>query len=290
MSDIPGGSRCMAIALLVLLGASAHATLVAVVPARDGLAIASDSRFTFMGAPCDGAFKIVEPERPLRTVAFVTGDSIFVAPPPAGEDPCRYLATAPRLLDVGAVVKAYLGRGGEDPAGISNSDLATDSVDAVERFRQRYPNVLKSYAGREIFSVVVVSYDPASEVSTLRNFVVRMDARGRRVQAARMSESAVGLRSMRGVWIYGEAAYVNREVYAGRGRRFLSRAAQDFLRAHAPIAAVSIEEAAATAADVVEATIRAAQMDPPRNGIGGEVRVVIVDRGPRPQLPGARRP
>ena len=176
----------MAIALLVLLGASAHATLVAVVPARDGLAIASDSRFTFMGAPCDGAFKIVEPERPLRTVAFVTGDSIFVAPPPAGEDPCRYLATAPRLLDVGAVVKAYLGRGGEDPAGISNSDLATDSVDAVERFRQRYPNVLKSYAGREIFSVVVVSYDPASEVSTLRNFVVRMDARGRRVQAARM--------------------------------------------------------------------------------------------------------
>lgn len=266
----------MAIVLLVLLVAQAHATLVAVVPARDGLAIAADSRFTFMGAPCDGAFKIQVPERPSRTVAFVTGDSIFVAPPPVGEDPCRYLATAPRLLDMGAVVKAYLNRRSGDPASISIFDLATDCVDAMERFQRRYPNALRSDAGREIFSVVVVSYDPARRVSTLRNFVVRMDSAGERVHAARMTESSEGPRSPRGVWIYGEAAYVNREVYAGPGQRFLNPATQAFLRVHEPVAAVPIDAAAAIAANVVQAAVRVAQITPPSSGIGGPVRVVIV--------------
>lgn len=281
-------ARRIAIAqIFLLLSLPAHATLVAVVAARDGLAIAADSRFTFMGVPCDGAFKILEPERPLRTVAFVTGDSIFVAPPPEGENPCRYLAIAPRLLDMGAVVRKYLDRGGDDAAQISIFDLATECVRAVERFRRRYPNALSGYAGRDIFSVVVASYDPERHTTTLRNFVVRLsaakDGHRARVEATRMSETTMGPRSPGGVWIYGEAGYVNREVYAGLGRRFLNAATQSFLRAHEPIGLVPIDEAAAMAIDVVKAASRTAEIVPPSSGIGGAIRAVAMGSGPHPE-------
>jgi len=273
-------ARTVAIFLFsLLLAAPARATLVAVVPARDGVVIAADSRFTFMSAPCDGAFKILEPARPLRTVAFVTGDSIFVAPPPAGQAPCRYLATAPRLLDMGAVVRAFLDRSGGDPAQISIFDLSTACVEAVERFRRAYPNALAGYAGREIFSVVVASYDPDRYASTLRNFVVRLGRNGR-IEATRMSETTVGPRTPRGVWIYGEAQYVNREVYAGPGRRFLKPATRDFLGERVPIGAVPLNEAVAAAIDVVKAACRTAEIAPPPSGIGGTIRVVVAGAGP----------
>jgi hypothetical protein len=268
----------------LLLSVSAHATLVAVVPARDGLAIAADSRFTFMGASCDGAFKIIEPARPLRTVAFVTGDSIFVAPPPVGENPCRYLATAPRLLDMGAVVKAYLDRSEDNAARISTAGLAAECVRDLQHFERTYPRALGGYAGREIVSVVVVSYDPVRHVSTLRNFVVRLDpgndAGGQRVEAVRMSVTTVGPKSLRGVWIYGEAGYVNHSVYDGPGQRFLAPATQNFLRVHEAIGAVTAMEAVAAAEDVVKAASRMAEIDPPASGIGGMVRVVVLNSEP----------
>ena len=202
--------------LVLLLSVSAHATLVAIVPWRDGLVIAADSRLTFFGAQCDGAFKILVPERPARTVAVVTGDSVFVAPPPAGTaDLCGYLASAPRLLDVEAVVTGVLERGGDDPA----RKLSAACVRAVERFRARYPAALRGYTGREIFSVAVASHDPGAGAATVRSFVVRV--RNGRVEAARVVETRIDGRSSRGVWIYGETDWVNRVVYAGAGRRFL---------------------------------------------------------------------
>ena len=285
MSCFPNTSRGIALAIAALLfSASAHATLVAVVPARDGLAIAADSRYTFMGAPCDGAFKIIEAERPLHTVAFVTGDSIFVAPAPAGENPCRYLATAPRLLDMGAVVKAYLNRASDNPARLSMPGLAAECVRAVDAFRHRYPKALQGYSGKDLFSVVVASYDPSRHVSTLWNFVVRIDALNRSIEAARLNQTTITPPTPRGVWIYGETGYVNREVYAGPARRFLNPATQDFLHASQSVGEVGLDAAVAAAADVVQAASRAAAIDPPANGIGGTVRVVVLSSRPQPQL------
>lgn len=282
MSCLSPRPHRLAIAFAALLAAaSAQATLVAVVPARDGLAVAADSRFTFMGASCDGAFKIIEPQRPLHSVAFVTGDSIFVAPPPAGENPCHYLASAPRLFDMGAVVKAWLERGSDDPARVSTTALAAECVRALQRFERSYPHVLRGYGGRDIVSVVVASYDPVRHVSTLHNFALRMEPGTGRVQATRMNYTILGPDSLRGVWIYGEAAFVNHSVYAGSGRRFLQPGTEELLRVRQPIGSVPVPEAAAAAADVVEAASRAAQIDPPASGIGGQVRVVILSGRPQ---------
>ncbi len=268
----------------LLLCATAHATLVALVPSNDGLLVAADSRITFLGAECDGAFKIIEPARPMRTVALVTGESIFVSPPPAGAaNLCRYVETAPRRLNFDTLVRSYLERSADDPTQLDFDGLSAACVRQVERFRQTYSQALRAFVGRDIFSVVVASYDPASQTSLLRNFVVGIDARTHHAGAVRFTETAVSPHDPRGVWLYGETSYVDRYVYAGFGRQFLSPATIGFLRTRIPVRDTSIDQAAAVAANIVHAASRATQTVPAPSGIGGPIRVVLLGDNPQPE-------
>ena len=281
------GARAGALAMLLagFMGPAAHATLAAVVPARDGLVIAADSRLTFMGAECDGAFKILIPTRPAHTAVIVTGDSFFVMPGPEGKHgSCRYLATAPRLLDIGSVVTHALEQqAGNDAAQISVAGLTRACIRALARFQRRYPSVLRAYAGRDLFSVVIASYDPARHAATVRNFVLRRNARTGRIETGRSNETVLTPRSRRGIWIYGETGWFNRRVYAGPGRRFLTAPTLQLLDPRTTIAATTRAEAVAAAENVVAAAIRTARILPPSSGIGGPIRVVFVGASPHPE-------
>lgn len=267
--------RLLAATLVICSCAVARATLVAVVPARDGLVVAADSRFTFMGAACDGVFKLVTAQSAPHTVASVTGDSIFVAPPPAGVEPCRYLQTAPRLLDLSSIVRAYLHRGG-DASQLSQAGLAASCVEAVRRFQKKYPDALRAYRGREVASVVVAGYDPAHGRSTIGRFAILIDPRTGDAVTAASSNIVVDAGSPRGVWIFGASGYVDRHVYNGAGRRFLDPQTLAFLNERAPIGKVTVEQAQAVARNMIRATSREAEMERPPSGIGGEMRVVVV--------------
>lgn len=281
------GTRVGVLGLLLagFAAPAAHATLATIVPARDGLVIAADSRLTFTGARCDGAFKILIPSRPAHTVVIITGDSFFVTPPPAGmRDPCRYLATAPRLLDIGSVVtRALEQQAGNDPAQISMDALTRACIRALARFQSRYPAVLRAYAGRDLFSVVIASYDPGRHTATLRNFVLRGNARTGRIEPGRSNETVLTSESRGGIWIYGETGWFNRTVYAGSGRRFLTAATLQLLNAHATIAATTRTQALAAAENVLTAAIRTARSIPPPSGIGGAIRAVFLGVSPRPE-------
>ena len=276
-------SRLLALLFALSLTLPVHATLAAIVPARDGLVIAADSRLTFMGAACDGAFKILIPGRPARTVVIVTGASVFVPPPPASpHNPCRYLATAPRLLDIGAVVTRTLQQQ-SDSENIDIAALTRACIRALAQFQSRYPAVLRTYAGRDIFSVVIAGYDRARATTTLRNFAVRLDAHTRKIEIGRDSESVLTPQNPRGIWIYGETEWLNRTVYAGPGRRLLTAATLRFLGARAPIAGTTRAQALAAARNILAAAIRTARSNPPPSGIGGAVHAVFIGVSPHPQ-------
>ena len=272
--------RPLAALLALALSIPAHATLVAVVPSRDGIAVAADSRLTFLGSQCDGAFKILIPSNPARTLAVVTGDSVFVPPPPANADPCRYLETAPRLLDINAVVAAALAKSGPQ---ISTAAISQACLSAVRAFARRFPGVLKPYAARDIFSVVLVSFNPASKSTILRNFVLRIDASGLHASTARLTETTLDSRSPRDVWVYGETAWMSSTVYNGPGRHFLDPSTLAFLADRRPLADVPLLEAAAVAGNIVEAAVRTAQTNPPPSGIGGQVHVIAIGPELQPQ-------
>jgi hypothetical protein len=268
----------------LLLPVPAGATLAVLVPSADGLVVAADSRISYLGAECDGAFKIVSLASPARTAVLVTGDSIFLLPPRSGQRSlCRYVATAPRLLNIVPLVSHYLEQHAADPAPPSLKDVGAVCVRAVERFRRSNPAALQAYTGKEIFSVILASYDPVSRQATLRNFVVRIDANTRHAEATRFATISVMPQDRSRMWIYGETAYVAANVYAGFGRQYLTLPTLNFLDGGAPVAEVPLHQAVAAAVNVIEAASRATQTVPAPSGIGGTVRVVLLGSDPRPE-------
>lgn len=290
MPYYPQMMRCTAaLFAALLLAVPAQATLAVVIPTRDGIVVAADSRLTFMGSSCDGAFKILIPARPTRTAVIVTGDAIFLQPTNSqGENPCERLKSSPRFLDIGSVVTDFLERGSSDPAAISLADLAAACVQATERFQQSYPTALHAYNGKEIFSVVIASYNPVSLTSTIRNFVVRMDVepgksgkpQTTKLRAARFTSTTLHSRDRGGVFIYGETAWVSSHVYIGYGRQFIAAPTLDFIRSLAPIFEVPLDRGVAAAADLLQASIRTAQSVPPPHGIGGPIRIMLLGSNP----------
>jgi hypothetical protein len=285
-------ARLLAILLLLLLlPAPSGATLVVVVPSAGGLVVASDSRTSFAGVPCDGQYKVVRLRRPSRTVVAVTGAVAFVPSPAASlPDPCAYLKSAPRLLDVAALVKTYLERRPADLSRLSLDDLGAECAAAVERFRQSHPDALQPHPGSELFSVVIAGYDPRSKTSTVLSFVVRQDAAtvrqdaaAQRLEAARFSRVVVAPQDRRGVWAYGETGYLEKHVYAGFGRQFLSTATLDFILTAKPVADAPLDQAVQVAHNVMEAASRASSQVPAPSLIGGPIHLVLLGPRRRPQ-------
>jgi hypothetical protein len=272
------------VAALLLLPLPATATLVVLVPSADGLVVAADSRTSVLGAQCDGQFKIVQLKKPSRTVVMVTGDGVFIPPPSAAEpDLCRYQQSAPRLLDMAAVVSSYLERNAPDSTRHSLEDLGAECVRAAQRFQDSYPAAFQSHLDGEIFSVVVASYDPKVKVSTLGNFVVRIDQETHKIEAARFSHITIASTDRRGLWAYGETYYVEKQVYSGFGRQFLTASTLDFILQDKPVDQASRDQAVAAAVNLIQAARRAAQQVPAPSAIGGPIDVVLLGRKPRPQ-------
>jgi hypothetical protein len=247
-----------AVIVVFLLPVRAMATLVVIVPYSDGLVIAADSLTTIFGTHCDDQFKITQLKHPSRTVLAITGAIAFV-PQPASGASCSSLKSAPHLLDVSDVVARELEHHRGNIANLSLEELSATCVSAVERFQKANPMALAPYAGKDIFSVVIASYDRRSKSSILLNFVIRIDAKTHEIRADRLTRTRIALHDRRGIWSFGESGYLNSSVFAGLGRKYLCKSTLDFILKDKPVAAAPKNEAVATAVNVIEAATRTAR-------------------------------
>lgn len=269
-----------AVLVALMLPMPARGTLVVIVPSADGLVVAADSRISVLGTTCDEQFKIAELRRPRRTVIAVTGDGVFIRPPNIGQrDVCGYLKTAERTLDIPLVVRRYLERANANLDKLQLEDLESDCVRAVERFRENYPHALESYAGRELFSVVIASYDPKSKTATVLNFVVKINASTNKAEAGRFMHTIMTPQTRRGVWSYGETDFLNSNVFGGVGRKYLAESTEKFILVDAPVAEVRQGEAVAVAANVIEAASKTTALVQSPSAIGGPIDMVVLGRG-----------
>ena len=278
-------ARFLAIILLACMApAPANGTLVVIAASASGLVIAADSRTSLLGTRCDDRYKITEVRRPHRTAVAVTGNIAFIKAPDAREaDMCRYLESAPRMLDIALVVKAYLERKVPDFSKLSLEDLASECVAASQRLQNSNPGVFDSSAGGEIFSVVIANYDLRSKTSTIMNFVVRIDVATHEIRADRFTHLTISPQSRRGVWSYGETDYINRYVFGGFGRDYLSKPTKDFILVDKPVTEAPLDQAVAAIVDIIQAASRTANIVPAPSGIGGPIDIVLLGKKHHPE-------
>jgi hypothetical protein len=161
--------------------------------------------------------------------------------------------------------------------------LGAKCVGEVERFRRSYPDALEEYAGRDIFSVVIASYDPHSKDSVVLNFVVRIDAVTRKVEAGRFTRVLISQQSRVGVWSFGETDYLNKNVFGGVGRGFLTADTLSFILDGKPVSEARLEQAVAAAANIIEAAGKTTRTIPSPSGIGGPIDVVLLGKKRQPE-------
>lgn len=264
---------------------SARGTLVVMVPSDAGLVIAADSRSSPPGSYCDNSFKIIELANPSRTVVTVTGTGIFVDAPPLGEpDLCRYLATARRSLDIGGLVKNYLeNKKITDISKLSLEDLGTACATELKRFAAANPLAIQPFIGNEVFSVVIANYTSETKTAMILNFVVRIDAATSEIIADRFTRRTITPIDRRDVLEFGETDYLNKNVYGGARRAFLSAATLGFILANKPVSETPLDQAVAAAANIIEAAGRTTNIVRAPSGIGGPTDIVLLGQKTQPE-------
>jgi hypothetical protein len=201
-------------------------TLVVIIPSRDGIVVAADSRLALSGSStsyCDTGSKIIIPATPPHVIAAVTGtfDFLDITVPTNDPNICKYLRVAPHLLDIRAIVRTYLETKDVDVTQLDVKDLAERCVTATKTFQLSAPMVLNRFAGQDLFSVVVAGFDVESRAAMIRNFVVRITSESEPVASPGFEPPVITLDSNSDYIAYGETDYLRQHVLPA-GLQFLS--------------------------------------------------------------------
>jgi hypothetical protein len=261
-------------------------TLVLVVPTRDGLLVAADSRTTLMGNYWDICSKLIVPTRPSKSVGSVTGVPRLIklgwqipAEQLKGlseqEQVSFYLQNAPRFMDIVRVVRSFLEQPGKpNPDGLVESccKAALSARGCVEPWR-----------GQEMFSVVLARYEAKPGISSVLQLAFGIDKNLDPFLVAR-KKFAVGSNDKQEFWVFGETAYTFQNVFEGVGRQFLSNETVNFRAGARPISEISVDEGSDFILDVMQATERTTKLVKPDSGIGGPTDIVLLGHEKHPQI------
>jgi hypothetical protein len=264
-----------------LLGASG--TLVVLIPTKDGLLFAADSRTIVAGTTCDQQYKIVELVHRKHTAISVTGFGSFL--PVHGSVPtdvCKYLKDTPPLFNAAQVVQEQLDTesGALDRAEIAA--LAEKCKEAVVQFGvdHRQSNPLEQFRGKGILRVIVGNYDPQHKKSLAISFDVLIGAEDLGVQLGETFWHETKMEDDSQPVLFGETAYVEKYVFTV-GRSYLDPYLK-FVLNPSKTKNVTVAEAQKVAINLIEATSRTTEIIPAPSGIGGPVDVLLLDNKPQP--------
>ena len=259
-------------------------TLVLMVPFNQGLIVAADGRQTvFNRIYCDGAGKIIEPASPPLTIAVVTGNGVVVDyphPVPDGEM-CDYIKSAPRILDIEAVVKRFLETSDVPLRSLKLEALVQLCLNELVKFDGTHPGLLVQFLGTTMFQVVLANYDVESSTTVVRAFYGRIEKNGR-VTFQIAQDKSYSPETDADWLMFGEADYVSQHVLGPEGKAFYDPGLFERMKGH-PISEVSREEAIALATHSLEAASKTTTVIPAPTGIGGPSEVLAIGRDPRPE-------
>jgi hypothetical protein len=264
--------------MLIGLAAPARATLIVMIPSKDGLVVAADSRVGSSGIYCDHQLKILEPQHLERTIVTVAGTlAVMSNAYTPSSDPCKYYLTDQKLLDVQAVVLNSVDRSG------ARTGLDVDIFALASRCRKAVRDAepreagFNDYRGKLLFGVVIATYK--DRIAEARAFTIELDQKLAPVMK-RTFEFKAADDEQGSIWAFGDADSYNQVM---KQNRFLSDGTRKFINAGKPVKDTTTQEAEAVAIDLIHAAARVAAIARPPGDIGGPVDVVLLGAEPRPR-------
>ena len=259
-----------------------HATLVLIVPYGRGLIVAADSRQTvFNKIYCDGVAKIIEPTKPIRAVAAVTGNGVVVDyPHPVPDDQmCAYIKSAPKIFDIEAAVRRFLDATDGSLQKLNLQPLVQQCLAEVVRLDRALPGFLTKFLGMTMFQVVLAGYDAETGTAVIRTFSGRIERDGRFV--FQFSEDKTYPPDAAADWLmFGEADYFSAHVLGPEGQPFYDRSIFERMKGH-KIADIDRGQAIALAQHSIEAAAKTTTVIPAATGIGGPIEMLAIGDEPK---------
>ena len=203
-----------------------HATLVLMVPFNHGLIVAADGRQTvFNKIYCDGVAKIIEPTKPVRAVAAVTGNGVVVDyPHPVPDDQmCDYIKKAPRVFDIEQVVQRFLDASSGPLRSQNLQPLVQLCLGEVVKLDKALPGFLAKFLGSTMFQVVLAGYDAETNTSVIRAFSGQIERDGRFVFQF-LQDKTYSAESGADWLMFGEADYFSAHVLGPEGQPSTTKA------------------------------------------------------------------
>lgn len=249
-------------------------TLVMMIPTRDGLVVAADTRHTLLGVSCDNDSKIYFPKRPAGTVVTVTGTGNFLAvKQPFVSDPCEEIAQSPVLLSIPPIVTAYLEEKNVTAANVQLAELAERCVARLKLLFSN-PFLAGQYVGKTVFTVVVGSYDPEKRLSAIRSFTVDLPT-ATQIAVNTDVDAQYALPNQPDFRAFGQGQYLVDHVLNGVGKQFVDAKYEEFLKKKS-ISDIDAKFAADVAVNLIEATSKTTELVQIPSGVGGPIDVFLI--------------
>jgi hypothetical protein len=261
-------------------------TLVVMVPTRDGLVAAADSRVSNQDQTrfCDEDFKLIEIQRgPSRTVATITGNNGIKEP---GDNPnfCNHLRQATIWLDLKRDFKSYIESQPASAATLTIAGFRPNLEKAFAVLPSAAIPYLKPFTNRRFSLLVVASFDPETSTSWIRygTLALTTDLKpiifGEAVERIDLDHEKIFYR-------FGEKDYADQMLDNGvLARKFRDAGTLRFLRTRETVRDVTRDRSINVAIDFIEAVSAMTSVAPAPSGIGGPVDVLFIGRDTRQRI------
>lgn len=269
---IPSASVAQCFRSIALSG-----TLVVVIPSREGLVIAADSRSTVDGQYFDGVVKlhVTQTQRPI--VVAVTGTANFIDAPPKGISLEDWFPKATYRYRGTSFAQAYLNQRPDTVLSASVvSAVAAAFATSLGEGLDADPSKKAHFAGQELCRVVLAQTESDGSMR-YASVPLNVDSGGRVIPGTPVFE-VYRANDERTMHYLGESRYTAEHVLGPNGRRLLDSRAAHLMNAARGISDLS----ASDACFIAVAIIRAAEATtclvpiPSGNGIGGKPNAYLI--------------
>lgn len=257
----------------------ASGTIITVIPANGGIAVASDTRQTYpSNKNCDGIKKLFIPKLRKNTIVFETGAGFQLkAVRPVPSDVCRWVKSAEPSLDIshclvrGVDAKPSLVLTKGEVEVIGKHCLAE-----VKTFARTYgPESMKRYRNDYMFTAVIVSYDVKRAVGLVGAFYMKVDSEGVPSLKEPIEWHEYSTANKASHLYFGDGDYVDRYVIG-----YHTPNLGPYLALNGrTVSQVSVSDAKAAAFSLVKATEETTKrILSPNNSIGGPIDVATITK------------